>query len=103
MTLAQPTLTALGPVARAGERYGDRPRALSLSFEFSPPRTPEMEDNLWTCIRRLAPLDPTFVSVTLRTVIQPVNSSPCEEGPNRCTSSRATALADGTVSRSPIW
>jgi methylenetetrahydrofolate reductase (NADPH) len=64
MTLAHPAPTALGPVARAGERYGERSGARSLSFEFSPPRTPEMEENLWTCIRRLSPLTPTFVSVT---------------------------------------
>jgi methylenetetrahydrofolate reductase (NADPH) len=59
---AQP-LSALGPVARAGERHASRSRP-SLSFEFAPPRTPEAEESLWTCIRRLAPLDPTFVSVT---------------------------------------
>jgi methylenetetrahydrofolate reductase (NADPH) len=35
-----------------------------LSFEFSPPRTPEMEESLWASIRRLAPLSPDFVSVT---------------------------------------
>ena len=40
---------------------GARPR---VSFEFSPPRTPEAEDQLWRTIVRLAPLDPVFVSVT---------------------------------------
>jgi methylenetetrahydrofolate reductase (NADPH) len=35
-----------------------------LSFEFSPPRTAAMEQQLWTCIERLAPLGPRFVSVT---------------------------------------
>src|SRR6202161_293266 len=35
-----------------------------LSFEFSPPRTEALEQQLWTCIRRLAPLAPRFVSVT---------------------------------------
>lgn len=35
-----------------------------LSFEFSPPRTETMEQQLWTCIKRLAPLGPRFVSVT---------------------------------------
>jgi methylenetetrahydrofolate reductase (NADPH) len=53
--------TALGPVARAGER---RLRRLGVSFEFSPPRSPESELALWQAIRRLEPLDPTFVSVT---------------------------------------
>ena len=56
--------TALGPVARAGARQTARSHGPSLSFEFSPPRTPEAEEGLWTCIRRLAPLSPTFVSVT---------------------------------------
>ena len=55
----------LGPVARAGERgqsqAGGRPR---VSFEFFPPKTPQMEENLWQAITRLAPLDPAFVSVT---------------------------------------
>lgn len=53
--------SALGPVARSGAR-GDR--RLNVSFEFSPPKTEEAEANLWTAIRRLEPLDPTFVSVT---------------------------------------
>src|SRR5271165_6255692 len=35
-----------------------------LSFEFSPPRTEALEQQLWTCIERLAPLVPRFVSVT---------------------------------------
>lgn len=35
-----------------------------LSFEFIPPRTEAMEQRLWACIRRLAPLSPRFVSVT---------------------------------------
>ena len=35
-----------------------------LSFEFSPPRTEAAEQALWTCIERLAPLGPRFVSVT---------------------------------------
>jgi 5,10-methylenetetrahydrofolate reductase, prokaryotic form len=39
-------------------------RPISVSFEFSPPRTAEMEEQLWTCIKRLEPLGPSFVSVT---------------------------------------
>jgi methylenetetrahydrofolate reductase (NADPH) len=35
-----------------------------LSFEFFPPRTDELEKQLWACIERLAPLAPRFVSVT---------------------------------------
>jgi methylenetetrahydrofolate reductase (NADPH) len=39
-------------------------RPLSVSFEFFPPKTAEMEDQLWRSIVRLAPLAPSFVSVT---------------------------------------
>ncbi len=35
-----------------------------VSFEFSPPKTPEMEARLWEVIKRLEPLTPRFVSVT---------------------------------------
>ena len=36
----------------------------ALSFEFFPPRTEALEQQLWTNIRRLEPLAPRFVSVT---------------------------------------
>ena len=39
---------------------GDR----SFSFEFMPPKTEAEEQRLWTAIRQLEPLRPTFVSVT---------------------------------------
>ena len=53
--------SALGPIARAGDRLGGD---LKVSFEFSPPRTVQAEESLWTAIRRLEPLAPEFVSVT---------------------------------------
>jgi methylenetetrahydrofolate reductase (NADPH) len=39
-------------------------RRPDLSFEFFPPKTPEMEQRLWQAITALAPLRPRFVSVT---------------------------------------
>ena len=53
-----------------GERIGPLPGRQAneappkLSFEFFPPRTDALEQQLWTCIRRLVPLAPRFVSVT---------------------------------------
>jgi len=40
------------------------PLGVKVSFEFFPPRTEKMEHSLWTCVERLAPLDPAFFSVT---------------------------------------
>jgi methylenetetrahydrofolate reductase (NADPH) len=37
---------------------------VQVSFEFFPPKTAEMETTLWESITRLAPLRPSFVSVT---------------------------------------
>ena len=35
-----------------------------ISFEFFPPKTPEMEERLWEVVKRVEPLEPRFVSVT---------------------------------------
>jgi methylenetetrahydrofolate reductase (NADPH) len=43
---------------------GSGPKRPAISFEFFPPKTEEMERNLWDTITRLAPLTPNFVSVT---------------------------------------
>ena len=39
-------ITALGPIARAGQRHALRHAPQSLSFEFGPPKTPELEESL---------------------------------------------------------
>lgn len=36
----------------------------SVSFEFFPPKSPEMEAKLWDSVKRLEPVKPTYVSVT---------------------------------------
>lgn len=38
--------------------------SIKVSFEFFPPKTPEMETTLWNSVERLAPMNPNFVSVT---------------------------------------
>ncbi|HKY86440.1 MAG TPA: methylenetetrahydrofolate reductase [NAD(P)H] [Pseudorhodoplanes sp.] len=39
-------------------------RRIHVSFEFFPPKTEEMDKQLWESVERLAPLNPNFVSVT---------------------------------------
>lgn len=39
-------------------------RTPGVSFEFFPPKTPEMEAKLWDSVKRLEPLNPGYVSVT---------------------------------------
>jgi len=40
------------------------PHDVKVSFEFFPPNTEKMEQSLWASLKRLEPLDPSFVSVT---------------------------------------
>jgi methylenetetrahydrofolate reductase (NADPH) len=42
----------------------ERSIPISVSFEFFPPKSEEMEQTLWASVARLAPLKPNFVSVT---------------------------------------
>jgi len=37
---------------------------LKISFEFFPPKSPDMEDQLWQTVKALQPYQPDFVSVT---------------------------------------
>ena len=39
-------------------------RPIRVSFEFFPPKTAEMDETLWRSVERLAPLGPSFMSVT---------------------------------------
>jgi methylenetetrahydrofolate reductase (NADPH) len=39
-------------------------KAPTISFEFFPPKTPAAAQNLWASVERLAPLGPSYVSVT---------------------------------------
>jgi methylenetetrahydrofolate reductase (NADPH) len=43
---------------------GTRERPIGVSFEFFPPKTEKLQEQLWAAIERLAPLKPDFVSVT---------------------------------------
>jgi methylenetetrahydrofolate reductase (NADPH) len=68
----EPINTASATLQRwlTGPRFNSLPMRIDgqptpkLSFEFFPPRTEALEQQLWTCINRLAPLAPRFVSVT---------------------------------------
>jgi methylenetetrahydrofolate reductase (NADPH) len=54
-------MTEVTPPAPDGHHVPKQP---AISFEFFPPKTEEMENSLWDTIKRLAPLGPSFVSVT---------------------------------------
>ena len=44
--------------------YADLAGDMAISFEFFPPKTEKMEEQLWGAVRTLEPLEPRFVSVT---------------------------------------
>lgn len=44
--------------------FAGLPGDISVSFEFFPPKSEKMEEQLWESIETLAPLSPSFVSVT---------------------------------------
>jgi methylenetetrahydrofolate reductase (NADPH) len=63
MTLSFPSVEE---AARAWQAplYADLAGDLNVSFEFFPPKTEKMEEQLWSAIETLTPLTPKFVSVT---------------------------------------
>lgn len=50
--------------AAASPLFADLAGDVGVSFEFFPPKTDKMEENLWEAIKTLEPLNPRFVSVT---------------------------------------
>jgi methylenetetrahydrofolate reductase (NADPH) len=52
------------PRAAENPIFAGLPGDISVSFEFFPPKSEKMEEQLWDAITQLAPLDPAFVSVT---------------------------------------
>lgn len=46
------------------EAVAPLPGDVNVSFEFFPPKSEDAERSLWACIQRLAPVRPSFVSVT---------------------------------------
>jgi methylenetetrahydrofolate reductase (NADPH) len=62
MTLGSPSTSGADRAPRVSELIADGER--SISFEFFPPKDEAGERQLWTTLRELEPLQPTFVSVT---------------------------------------
>lgn len=50
--------------AAAPPMFADLDGDVGISFEFFPPKTERMEEQLWAAVETLAPLAPRFVSVT---------------------------------------
>lgn len=57
-----PAAETLAPAALPS--FATLPGDISTSFEFFPPKTDKMDEQLWDAIQTLAPLAPDFVSVT---------------------------------------
>jgi methylenetetrahydrofolate reductase (NADPH) len=58
------TISASDAGALRSPLFADIGGDVEVSFEFFPPKTDVMEQQLWDAIRMLEPLDPRFVSVT---------------------------------------
>jgi methylenetetrahydrofolate reductase (NADPH) len=61
-----PTLDQMREAKRAIEipLFSGLPGDIAVSFEFFPPKSEKMEEQLWEAVQELAPLAPSFVSVT---------------------------------------
>jgi methylenetetrahydrofolate reductase (NADPH) len=63
MTLSFPSIEEARRAWQA-PLYADLAGDVDVSFEFFPPKTEKMEEQLWSAIQTLTPLSPKFVSVT---------------------------------------
>lgn len=59
-----PDQSPVKPAALGEPLFAALPGDLDVSFEFFPPKTDAMEQQLWSAVQELAPLEPSFVSVT---------------------------------------
>lgn len=61
-----PTLDQLHEFRTATDTplFSGLPGDVAVSFEFFPPKSAKMEEQLWDAVTQLQPLDPSFVSVT---------------------------------------
>lgn len=61
-----PTLSQLHEYRTATDTplFSGLPGDVAVSFEFFPPKSEKMEEQLWDAVTQLKPLDPSFVSVT---------------------------------------
>jgi methylenetetrahydrofolate reductase (NADPH) len=61
-----PTLDQLHEFRTATDAplFSGLPGDVAVSFEFFPPKSEKMEEQLWDAVTQLKPLGPSFVSVT---------------------------------------